>query len=126
MKILLVDYNSKIGKESLPYKLTELGFVVDKISKTDSEEVKELLSRGKYDYLFISIGFEKMRRKSLEMVKDLRKTFPNFPIVGLLNSEKNNLNKSVGFTEVLTNVIEMEKLKEILNISRQDKIIRVA
>lgn len=110
-KILLVDHYSKLGKESLPALLAELGFIVDKVFKSDFEELKGLLIRGKYHFLFINL--ESMKSHAVEMVERLRQEFNELPIIGLLVTENDSRNHN-GFTKILKHPVDFKELKRIL------------
>lgn len=111
-KILLVDHYSKIGKENLAVLLTELGFMVDKLFKTDFEELKGILTRGNYNFLFMNLTG--MKSQAVVMAERLRQELNELPIIGLVGEKNNGSYK--GFTTTLKQPVDFQELKKVLGL----------
>lgn len=108
-KILLLDHYTKIGYEALPTQLAKLGCVVDKLFKSDADEVLGIIKRGKYEALMINL----INKAVLEIAKIVRAEHNELPIIGILTNEKERGDYSP-FTEVLSQPIDFERIKSIL------------
>lgn len=108
-KILLLDHYTKIGYETLPTQLAKLGCVVDKLFKSDADEVLGIIKRGKYEALIINL----INKAVLEVAKIVRAENNELPIIGISTNEKEQGDYSP-FTEVLNQPIDFERIKSIL------------
>ena len=108
-KILLLDHYTKIGYEALPTQLATLGCVVDKLFKSDADEVLGIIKRGKHEALIINL----INKAVLEIAKIVRAENNELPIIGISTNEKEKGDYSP-FTEVLRQPIDFERIKSIL------------
>ena len=108
-KILLLDHYTKIGCEALPVQLARMDYIVDKLFKSNPEEVLGIIKRGNYKALIINI----INKAVLDVAKLVRAENSELPIIGISTNEKEQGDYSP-FTEVLSQPIDFEKIKSIL------------
>ena len=108
-KILLLDHYTKIGCEALPIQLARMDYIVDKLFKSNPEEVLGIIKRGNYNGLIINI----INKAVLDVAKMVKLEHNELPIIGILTNEKEQGDYSP-FTEVLSQPIDFERVKEIL------------
>ena len=109
-KILLLDHYTKIGHEALPVQLAKLGYVVDKLFKSNPDEILGIIKRGNYGALVIHL----INKAVLDIAKIVKAEHNELPIIGIITNEKGKQGDYTPFTEVLSQPIDFEKIKEAL------------